>query len=328
MHSRRRLLVLGAAALAAPLVALGQEKPRRIGFLALRSRSTPSSPDIYYEAFVQGMRELGYVEGKNLVIEWRFADGKYERIPGLAAELVQIKPEVIVTHSSNAMQALQRATTTIPIVTAAVADPIADGFAASLPRPGGNITGLSNISMDIYPKQLELLKTMLPGLSRVAFLVNPGNPRASFALKRVQAVATKRGVKILPVEAGSAEEIERGFAAMKRERAEAVMVQGESFFVGQRRQILSLAAQYRLPSMFVFRQDAEDGGLMSYGANLAALYRRAATYVDRILKGAKAGELPIEQPSIIHFAINRKTAKALGIAIPQELLHRADLVIE
>ena len=327
---RRNLLIALGAGLATPLVSFAQQQDKipRIGFLAARSRSTASNPDPYYDAFVQGMRALGYVDGKNLIIEWRFADGKYERLPGLATESVRLKLEVIVTHGTPSVEALQRATSTIPIVHAAVGNPVVSGFAASLARPGGNITGLSLMSIDVNPKRLDLLKIMMPGLSRTAVLVNPGNSTLPADLKSVQVAAQQIGVNVLPVDARTPEQIERGFAAMRRERADAVIVLGDSFFVGQRRQIAELAAQNRLPSMFYYREDVQAGGLMSYGQNLADHYLRAATYVDKVLKGAKPSELPIEQPTKIHLAINRKTAKALGLAIPQELLLRADEVIE
>jgi putative ABC transport system substrate-binding protein len=331
MTTRRDCLTaLGAAALSMPLASLAQqqEKIRRIGFLGVRSRSTPSNPDVYYDAFIEGMRELGYIEGKNLTIEWRFADGKFERLPGLAGELVRMKLEAIVTHTTPSTEALQRATSAIPIVMTSIADPVASGFAASLARPGGNITGLSIITIDLSPKYLELLKIMMPALSRAAVLVNPGNSTHPATLKSIQAAAQQRGVKVLPVEARTAEEIERGFAAMRRERVDAVIIPGDGFFIGQRRQITELAVRNRLPSMCAFREFVEAGGLMSYGQNITDFYRRAATYVDKILKGAKPGELPIEQPLKIHLAINRKTANALGLTIPQELLLRADEVIE
>ena len=331
MNTRRRFLIaLGMSAVATPFVSSAQQqsKVRRIGFLAVRSRSTSSNPDVLYDAFVEGMRELGYVEGKNLIIEWRFADGKFERLPGLAAEVVQMKVELIVTHSTPAMQALQRASGIIPIVTATVSDPVGNGFAASLARPGGNITGLSIIAIELNPKRLELLKIMIPTLSRVAILVNPGNPSHPAVLKSVQAAAQQVGIKILPVNARTPEEIERGFAMMKREHAEAVIIAADAFFFGQGRQIAELALKNRMPSIFQDREHVEAGGLMSYGQNVTDFFRRAATYVDKILKGAKPGELPIEQPMRIHFAINRKTAKELGLNITNELLLRADKVIE
>jgi putative ABC transport system substrate-binding protein len=305
-----------------------QGKIRRIGFLAPLSRSTPSHPDIYYDAFMQGMRELGYVEGRNLVIEWRFADGRFERLSGLAAELVRMNVDVIVTHSTPAIQALRRATSTVPIVFAVVFDPVGSGFAASLARPGGNITGLSVIDVDPSPKRLELLKTMLPALSRVAVLVNPGSSVHPAIVKSVQAAGQHAGMKVLPVDARTPEEIERGFATMSQERAEGVIIADDAFFRGRRQQIADLAAKNRMPAITPWREYVSAGGLMSYGQNIADSFRRAATYVDKILKGAKPGELPIEQPTRIHLAINRKTAKALGLTIPQELLLRADEVIE
>ncbi len=326
---RRQLLFTTGVLLVAPFAAIAQQqtKVRRIGFLAARSRSTPSNPDVYYDAFVQGMRELGYVEGKNLVIEWRYADGKYERLPGLAAELARLKLEVIVTHSTPTTQALRRATSAIPIVSANLGDPAGLGFAASLARPGGNITGLSAMQVDVSPKYLELLKLMMPALSRAAVLVNPGNPAHPAFLKGVQAAAEELGLKILPVDARNPEEIERGFAAMRRERADAVIILGDAFFIGQRRQITQLAARNQLPAMYSFREDVEAGGLISYGQNIADFYRRAAYFVDKILKGAKPGELPIEQPTKFELVINLKTAKALGLTIPQSFLVRADRVI-
>jgi putative ABC transport system substrate-binding protein len=326
---RKLVMALAAVALGAPLASVAQQQGKvwRIGFLATRRRPVSFDFD-FIGPFTQGMRDLGYVEGKNLLIEWRFANGKYERLPGLAGELVRMKPEVIVSHASSPTEALKRATSSIPIVITTVADPVGSGFAASLARPGGNITGLSSMTIDVSQKRFELLKLMLPGLSRVAVLLNPATSNHIAVLKRIQAAAQQIGVKVLPVDARTPEEIERGFAAMRRERADAVIIASDSFFVGQRRQITELAARIRLPSMFAFREDVGAGGLISYGVNQGENYRRAATYVDKILKGAKPGDLPIEQPTVIHLAINRKTAKALGLMIPQELLLRADEVIE
>jgi len=261
-------------------------------------------------------------------MEWRFADGKYERLPGLAADLVRLNPEVIVTHSTPATEALQRATKTIPIVFGSATDPVASGFAMSLARPGGNITGLSLMNIDVSQKYLELLKTLVPRLSRAAVLMNPGSSYHPAILKGVQAAARPLGVTLLPVDARTPDDLERGFAAMGRERAEAVIVLSDAFFLGRRRQIAELAVQRRLPSMFSFREQVEAGGLVSYGQNVADFYRSAATYVHKILEGARPGELPIDQPTKIHLAINRKTAKAIGLAIPRELLVRADEVIE
>ena len=327
----RRRILLGIAALAAAPSgsAFGQTGGApRIGFLAQRSRSTPSNPEPIYDAFVYGMRDLGYVEGKNLVIEWRFADGRIDRLPALAAELVAAKVDVIVTTGTPPTRAAQQATRTIPIVTGAVNDPIASGFAASLAHPGGNITGLSLINVDINAKQLELLKIMLPRLSRVGALTNPANPSHPGILKDFQSIASGMGVKVLPVMAATPEALELGFAALAREQAQAVFVFGDAFFIGARRQIVDLAQKTRLPSMFTFRESVQSGGLMSYGQDIPEFMRRAATYVDKILRGAKPADLPIEQPTTIHLSINRKTARALGLVIPQELLLRADELIE
>ena len=328
---RRRLFALIAGAfLGAPLRAFAQQQVnvRRIGFLAARSRSTPSNPDVYYDAFVQGMRELGYVEGKNLIIEWRFADGKYEPLAAFAAELVRMRVEVIVTHGNATIEAARKATTTVPIVAAASNDPVGSGFVASLASPGTNVTGLSNVSLDVSPKHLEFLQTLRPALSRVAVLMNPSNSSHPAILKHLQVAAQQVGIKILPVEAHTPAEIENGFAAMMKERAEAVVILIDAFFIQQRRQIPELALKNRLPSMFFYREYVQAGGLMSYGQNAADHYRRAATYVDKILRGAKPGSLPIEQPTELHLAINRKTAKVLGLTIPQEFFLRADEVIE
>lgn len=274
------------------------------------------------------MRELGHIEGRNLVIEWRFADGQFERLPDLAAELARMKVDVIVTHSTPATQALQRATSTVPIVFAVAVNPVGSGFAASLARPGGNITGLSVIDVDPSPKRLELLKTMLPALSRVAVLVNPGSSVHPAIVKSVQAAGRDAGISVVPVSARTPEEIERGFAAMSQARAGGAIIADDAFFRGRRQQIADLALKNRMPAIAPWREYVAAGGLMSYGQNIADSFRRAATYVDKILKGAKPGELPIEQPTRIHLAINRRTATALGLAIPQELLLRTDEVIE
>jgi putative ABC transport system substrate-binding protein len=319
------LLMLGAA----PVVSLAQRQGKiwRVGFLTARRRPDSIDSD-FIGAFPRGMRELGYVEGKNLVIEWRFADGTDERLPDLAAELVRLKVDVIVSGASQAISALQKATTTIPIVMATSGDPIGSGFVKSLARPGGNITGLSNLFGDTSPKQLELLLSVLPKLSRVAVLLNPVNPSNATTLKSVQSAAQRVSVKVLPVEARTVQEIENSFRMMTRGKAEAVIMAADALFIQQSRQIVELAAKYRLPSVSSFRDYAEAGGLMSYGQNLAEQFRRAATYVDKILKGAKPGDLPVEQATTFELVINLKTAKALGVRTTQELLLRADRVIE
>ncbi len=322
---RRKLLIAIGGALAAPLATFGQKQPRvwRIGFLAADSSSTG-----IYEGFRQGMRELGYVEGKNFIIQWRFADGKYERLPGLAAELVRLNADVIVAGTTLSVQAAHQATTTIPIVMVAVPDPVGEGFVARLSRPGGNITGLSNIVTEVSAKHLELLRAAVRKLSRVAVLINPLNPSDSLILEQIHGAAYSAGVKILPVEASTASQIEAGFGAMTRARTEALIVAADSHFDVQRDQIARLAVKNRLPAISSNREMTEAGGLLSYGQDLAEHYRRAATYVDKILKGAKPGDLPVEQPTKLELVINRKTAKVLGLTISNEILLRADKVIE
>ena len=328
LHRRRVVLALGASAFAVPLASFAQQPApgiHRIVFLGQRSRSIASVPDAYYDAFVQGMRELGYVEGKNLLIEWRVADGKPERF---AAELAGLKVDVVVTDSTPTAQIAREATRTVPIVTAAMADPIGSGFAASLARPAGNITGLSLMRVDVSQKNLELLKIMMPKLSRVAVLLNPGHAAHPAILKGVETAALQLGVKTLPVQASTPEALERGFDLMKRERAQAVIVAGDAFFLSQERRIVDLALKNRLLSMTPWQQHTAAGALMSYGQNLIDSFRRTATYVDKIFKGSKPGDLPIEQPMRIYLAINLKTAKALGLTVPPEMMLRADMVIE
>ena len=275
-----------------------------------------------------GLRELGYVEGKNIIIESRSAEGKYERLPGLAGELVQMKVDVIVAATSRAIHAAQQATTTIPIVMVRTPDPVGTGFVASLSRPGRNITGLSDINVDVISKYLELLRAAVPKLSRVTVLVHPATPTHPDFLKRIQATERTNSVTISPAQASTASQIEAAVGAMARARAEALIVLPDPFFLTQARRIAELAAQHRLPTMFWTRDPVESGGLMSYGQNNAEHYHRAATYVDKILKGAKPGDLPVEQPTKIELVINLKTAKAIGLTIPQDLLFRADKVIE
>ena len=332
MTRRRRSLILATAALAVPFRSHGQQDRgvRRIGFLAGRSPSTPSNPDPFYDAFVDQLRKLGYEEGKNLLIEWRFADGKYERLPQLASELVKMNVEVIVTHSSPVTRAAQRATGTIPIVMTAVGDPVGGGFARSLARPGGNITGLSLMVTDLTAKQLELLKTLIPSAHRIAVLINPANKETvpGNLMKDAQAGAKQLGVEIFPVRARTAQEIRTAFAEMTRKGADAVIISGDAFYAGQPTLLAELSLARKLPSIGWYRDHVKAGVLMSYGTDTAFLYRAAAVYVDRILKGAKPNTMRIEQPTKLHLAINRKTANALGLTIPRDLLSRVNDVID
>lgn len=320
------LLVLGATPIAAE--AQQPDKIRRIGYLTMITRPTPSNPNVNIDAFLRGMHDLGYIEGKNLVIEWRFADQKFERLSALASELVKTNVEVIVTAATPPTLALQRATSTIPIVFMSVGDPVRMGIVASLARPGSNITGLSNTTTDIGAKAIELLKNLIPALSHAAVLTNPSNPALPPLLKNVQIAAQQLGVAILPVQARNPEDIERGFVTMMREHAQAVIVLSDSFLLSQRSQTAQLAVKNRLPSMYQVREEALAGGLMSYGPNLMDIFRRGAVYVDKILKGTKPSELPVEQPTELELVVNLKTARALGLTIPETILFRADKVIQ
>jgi len=274
------------------------------------------------------MRELGYAEGKNLTIEWRFADGKTDRMPGFAAEFVQLKLDAIVTVDPVGISAAQKATATIPIIMNGVSDPVGNGFVQSLAHPGGNITGPSNFGAELAPKHLEMISSVVPGLLLVAVLMNPDSTTNRAGLKGVEAAAQKRKVKILPVAARTPQEIEHAFSLMARQKAGGLIVLRDGFLNQQRRQIAELAAKNRLPTITGLREYVEAGGLMSYGNSLTDQYRRVATYVDKIFKGAKPGDLPVEQPTKFELFINGKTAKALGLKIPQSLLITAEKVIE
>jgi putative tryptophan/tyrosine transport system substrate-binding protein len=327
MDRRTFVTTFTAGLLVAPLASFAQQaKVWRIGFLVASSRA--ALDDGRYEAFLQGMKELGYVEGKNLAIEWRFGDGNYERLPALAAELVRLKVDLIVAAPSPAIRAAQQATTTIPIVFPGTGDPVGSGFVASLARPGGNLTGLSNSNLDVSAKTLELLTIMVPKLSRVGVLANPGSSTESAMLKSIGAAAQKLGVQILSLEAHASEEIERAFATLRQERVDAVIIAADALLNMQRRQIADLAIKFRLPSISQGTAYAKAGGLMSYGQDTPKNYRHAAAYVDKILRGAKPADLPVERPTKLELIINLNTARTLGLTIPQALLLRADDVIE
>jgi len=274
------------------------------------------------------MRELGYVEGKNLEIEWRFADGDYGRLPALAQELVQARIDVLVVDSTPGVKVAHAATTTIPIVMISVGDPVASGFVASLSRPGGNITGLSNVVAEVSAKYVELLREALPGLTRIAVLTNPDNSTHPRIAAQVQAAAKSMGMSATRILARTPADIEAGFAMLRKDGAGALIVLGDPFYGQQASQLGTLALQNRVPTLMTNRALAQAGGLMSYGQDLVEHYRRAATYVDKILKGAKASDLPVEQSTKIELVINLKTAKSLGLAIPAPLLLRADDVIK
>ena len=318
------LLALGAA----PSGLVAQPgKIWRVGFLVARRRPASIDAD-FIGAFPHGMRELGYVEGKNLAIEWRFGDADPARLPGLAAELVQAKVDVIVAVGAQSISAAQKATTTIPIVMGITGDPVSDGFVKSLAHPGGNITGTSLMMIDIMPKRLEMLQSMTHKLVHAAVLLNPGNSTSVASLTSLQAIAQKFRVKLLPAEVRTLQEIEPAFAMMARERVGAVIVIPDSLLNVQVRPVAELAVKLRLPSIAGLREYVEAGGLASYGPSYFEILRRTATYVDKIFKGAKPADLPVEQPTKFEFVINLKTAKAIGLTIPPSVLARADEVIE
>ena len=311
----------------APLALEAQQtaKIARIGYLAIDQAASPH----LREAFLQELRDLGYVEGRNLVIEYRSAEGKSEQLPALAAELVALKVDVIVAPSTAAALAAKQATRTLPIVSVAI--PVTSGLVTSLARPGGNVTGLSFFSPELVGKCLEQLKLAVPAVSRVAALWQPGGqgePTEKEMLKAAEVAARALGVRLQFVETRGPENFDRAFSEMTRVRAGALTVLPSNMFISERRRLVDLAAKNRLPAVYPWREFVDAGGLMSYGLNVADLFRRAATYVDKILKGAKPADLPVEQPTKFELVINLRTAKVLGLTIPQTLQQRADQMIE
>jgi putative ABC transport system substrate-binding protein len=331
MDRRRFLLTVLAGAVGAPLAAGAQtaNRPARLGFL---STSLTGGDPRFRQAFFQGLRDLGHVEGKNLLVEYRDAGGRPERFPALARELAALQLDVIVaTGGTLGAMAAKQATATIPIVFPAVGDPVEEGLVGSLARPGGNITGLAVVSPGLIGKSLELLKQALPGASRLALLIKPDTVTDQVLKERLTAAETTAralGARLQVVEARSPEDFERAFSEMTRGRADALTVSATPVFDNARRRLLDLSARHRLPTVYSFKLYVEDGGLMSYGADIFDLYRRAADYVDRILKGARPGDLPIEQPTKFDLVVNLKTARALGLTLPPSFLLRADQVIE
>jgi putative tryptophan/tyrosine transport system substrate-binding protein len=313
------------------LLALGviaeAQQPKKIPRIGYLGAASPSTNAGRREAFQQGLRELGYVDGKNIVIEWRSAEGKLDRLPALAAELVRLKVDVIVTGGGSGTRSAKEATKTIPIVMAQVPDPVGDGFVASLARPGGNITGLSALGPELSGKRLELLKETVPKLSRMAVLGTSTPPGNAQQLREVELAAEALKVKLQFLAVLDAKDIETAFRAASNGHAEGVLVLSASIFVSRRTQVLDLAQKSRLPAIYYSPEFVEAGGLMSYGVNDTDLYRRAATYVDKILKGAKPADLPVEQPTKFEFVINLKTAKQIGLTIPPNVLARANKVI-
>ncbi len=321
MIGRREFIPLIGVAAAWPFVlASASERVRRIGVLA-----NEAWPPL--EGLQQGLEQLGYVKGRNLQLDYRYAEGQTEKFPALAAELVQLPVEVIVTVGTPASLAAMRATKTIPII-AQSGDPIASGLASSLAHPGGNLTGMSSQATDVEGKRLQLLKELLPDLSRVGVLANPTNPYTKFALENASRGAGILGLELEVVELSTADAVDGALQALGGLRPDAVLVIADPFLLGERRRIAEFMTQHRIPSMFTFHEHVMAGGLMSYATNYRELFRRMARVVDKVLKGANPGDLPIEQPTEFELMLNLKTARELGIEIPSGLLARADEVIE
>ena len=328
MSSRRSVVIaFGASVLLGARGALAQtvSKPARIGFLRF---SDQESGRPYVESFRQGLRNLGYAEGRHFVLEARFGDGRVERLLPLAEELIKRKVDLIVTTDTPATRAAQQATATIPLVMVNVIDPVGSGFVDNLARPGGNITGLTSMTGDISTKHIQLLKTLFPKLSRIAVLVNPNNPAHRGVLSSIESAARQFGIATLPVEAQDRQKIEEAFGIFAGAKVDAVIVVADAFFAQQRQQIAGLAARSQLASVSANREYVDAGALMSYGQNFQDNVRRAATFVDKILRGAKPEHLAIERPTKFDLVINRTTAKVLGLAIPQELALLADEIID
>ena len=308
-------------------VSAAAQQPKKIPRIGFLGATSASSLLARIEAFRQGLRELGYVEGKNIVVEYRSAEGKIERVPNLATELVRLKVDVIVTGGPQSTRAAKNATLTIPIVIAQDLDPIGNGFIASLARPGGNITGLSALSAEITGKQLELLKETVTKLSRVALLHQSSEPGTAQAVRETERAAKALGIHVQYLDLRRPDDIEAAFRDASKGHSDAILVLPTSFLFPRRIQVVDLAIKSRLPAVYPQSEYVEDGGLMSYGASYIDLFRRAATYVDKILKGAKPADLPVEQPTKFELVINLKTAKQIGLSIPPNVLARADRVI-
>ena len=327
MRRRELIASIGGAALAWPFAGLAQQKAMPvIGWLASGS-SGPYAP--FVAAFRQGLSENGYIEGQNLATEYRWAEGQYDRLPALAADLVSIKVAVIATSGSTpSARAAQNATSTIPIVFSVGGDPVELGLVASLARPGGNLTGFTILAVDLMPKQLELLSELVPEARVIALMINPNNAPTGLMMRDVQEAARRKGVQLPILKAVSESEIDAAFAALVQLQAGALVVGADPFLLTRREQFVALAARHSVPAIYAFREIAVSGGLISYGTSLTDTYRQTGVYVGRILAGAKPADLPVQQPTKFDLVINLKTATALGLTVPQSILARADEVIE
>ena len=308
-------------------VAVQAQQTARLPRVARLSPSTAAADEIMLAGFRQGLKEHGWIENKNIILEYRFADGKIERLNELAAELARLKVDIILSGATVGAQAAKRASSTIPIVMVTTGDPVAAGLVASLARPGSNLTGVTALGQELSGKRLQLLKEALPGINHVAVLSNPTNPDSKFSVKEVEAAANELGVKLRLYEASDPTKFEGAFRTMSAERAGAVLVLTDSMLFTHRKRIVELAAQNRVPAMYPISEYATAGGLMFYGANFPDMYRRAAAFVDKILKGTRPADLPVEQAQRFELIINLKAAKQIGMTIPPNVLARADRVI-
>jgi putative ABC transport system substrate-binding protein len=325
MRRREFIRLLGGAAVAWPLASSAQSKIARIGFMG---NSTAALEANLLDAFREGLRELGYEEGRNIVIEYRWADGKYDHFPVLVAELIAAKVDAIVTAGTPAALAVKNATTIVPLVMVAVGDPISTGLVPSLARPGGNLTGLSSMAPDLEGKRLQLLRKVTPALSHVAVFINSLNPFHVSSMRQANDAAQAMGIKLQLHDIRKSEDLDDAFAAIRKERPDALLILADRVFLHNRERIVDVANEQRLPNVNAYKELVEVGGLMSYGPSYEDMHKRAAIYVDKILKGAKPADLPIEQPSKFTFIVNLKAAKALGVTVPSQLLGLADQLIE
>jgi putative ABC transport system substrate-binding protein len=327
MKTKSVFCLLTTALLLTASLAEAQQPAKKVSRIGILSGGSPTTDAAYHDAFLQGLRESGYIVGKNIFIEYRYAEGKRDRFAEFAAELVRLKVDVVVAAGATGILEAKKATRTIPIVMTNVSDPVALGFVTSLAKPGGNITGLSTQAPELSGKRLELLKEVLPKVSRVAVLWQPGGPGSALRAKETEAAASSLGMKVQFIEVKTANDFESAFSAIKKDRADALMPLRSPLIGNQVTHIIEFAAKSRLPAMYDEREFAEAGGLMFYGTDHVDLFHRAATFVAKILKGAKPEDLPVEQPTKFRFVINLKTAKEIGLTIPPNVLARADRVI-
>jgi len=327
MQRREFITLLSGIVAAWPLAARAQQPAKipRIGFLG---NSTATMEANLIGPLRDGLRELGYEEGRNVIIEFRWAEGKYDQFPALVAELLAAKVDVIITAGTPATLAIKKATSTVPLVFIAVGDPVGTGVVPNLGRPGGNITGLSSIAPDLEGKRLELLREVVPKLSHVAFFLNPANAFHTASMRQARVAAQSLGIKLQPMEVNKSEQLDGAFASIVKEKPDALLILADRVFLHNRKRMMEFAIQQRLPSVNAYRELVEAGGLISYGPSYEDMHRRAAVYVDKILKGTKPADLPIEQPTKFTLLINLKTAKTLGLTVPPTLVARADELIE